>query len=429
MPARPTVNSQVPDHRGVPHLLLVGARPEVVGKLVGLPLALTVALRPDTSGECERAVALRTVDVDITDPMALLAAARQVNAWRRIDAILGLSELAVHSASAVGAALGVRANPPAPVAAAQDKSIMRKWLADCGLDSVHYRVCRRLADAERFMRECPEGMILKPVEGNGGTGVYLVCQPAELAAAWEFSTTASGEWCSPGLGGRVVLAEQYLAGQEFSVETISAGGEHRVLAVTVKHNTGPPHFVEIGHDLPAPLLGRDYAIVTNAVCAALDAIGQMWGPCHTEVMLLADRAVVVEVNSRLSGDRIWEMVELATGVSMAAAAVSALAFGELPVLPRVARGAAAIRFLTARPGRVISITGVDDALATDGVIRVGELCSVGTVVRPLADSWTRLGYVLAAGPDLGSAVHAAELAASRIDMKTAPGDDQRDGAG
>jgi biotin carboxylase len=306
-----------------------------------------------------------------------------------------------------------------------DKAAMRQRLAAEGVETTRYQLCASFDDAKAFVGRCPDGAILKPANGNGGTGIHLVREPADLEAAWDWSTTATGAWSVSGNAGRSVLAEEYLTGQEFSVETISADGEHRVIAVTGKHTAGPPHFVEVGHDLPAALSGPRYQAVTDAALNALDAIGYRWGPCHTEVILResGDLATVVEINARFGGGQIWELAQLATGVDVFTGSVLAVARGELPAVtaPTVGAppgGGAAVRFLTADPGRVVDVTGVEDALSVDGVIRVGDVCPVGTVARPLGNSWDRLGYVLAAGPDPTAAAEAAEQAVSRIRIHT-----------
>jgi biotin carboxylase len=413
----------------VPHLLLIGPRPEVLGKLFGLPVAVTVARRPGGRGR-EQDAALRAVDVDITDPGALLATAREIHAHRPIDAVLAMTELALQPASEVVEALGVRGNRPDAVAAAMNKATMRRRLRAAGLDTTGHRLCAGVEEAREFARDCPDGTILKPVNGNAGTGIYLVRDPAELDRAWEWSSTPHGPWSGPGPDGRIaVLAEEFLAGQEFSVETMSAHGEHRVLAVTAKHTTGPPYFVEIGHDVPAPLSPAHHAAITGTVRDALTAIGHRWGPCHTEVMLRDGdgdgdggvRVAIVEINPRVGGGQIWELVDLATGVDVFTGSVRALAYGEMPPYAPAREGGAAIRFLTAAPGRIVDIRGADDALAVPGVVRV-QLWDVGRLVGPLRDSWSRTGYVLAAGPDQKEAALAAELASSLITITTVPED-------
>jgi formate-dependent phosphoribosylglycinamide formyltransferase (GAR transformylase) len=66
------------------------------------------------------------------------------------------------------------------------------------------------------------------------------------------------------------------------------------------------------------------------------------------------------------------------------------------------------------------VTGLEEARAVDGVIRVGEVKGIGHLVPPLSDSWGRVGYVLAAAANVESAAQAAEQAVSRIAVRTAP---------
>ncbi|MGW1533388.1 ATP-grasp domain-containing protein [Streptomyces aureus] len=405
----------------VPHLLLVCPRHDVLGKFVGLPVALTVVHRPGGDRELEASLSLDVVDADFTDADALLAVAREVHARRPVDAVLGLTELSLHPVSVVAEALGARGNPPATLALTQDKAAMRARLRDRGLGTVAHRVCAGVEEARALIRGCPAGVVLKPVDGNGGTGVHLARTEEELDRAWAWASGARTGFAWPqGESPSRVLAEEFLTGREFSVESLSAAGRHRVLAVTRKHTSGAPHFVETGHDLPAPLPPDRYRAVADAAVDALDAVGYAWGPCHTEVMLAEDgeRATVVEINARQGGDQIWELVHHVTGVDLLQGAVLALAHGVLPGPATGLAGGASIRYLTPRPGRVTEVTGVAEALAVEGVIRIGELPSVGDELAPLGDSWNRAGHVVAAGPDPKSAADAADTAAALLGVRT-----------
>jgi len=406
----------------IPHLLLVCPRSDVLGKFYGLPVALTIVHRPGGDRELEESLATRVFEVDFTDVDALLAVAREVHEWRPLDGILGLTELSLAPVSVVADALGVRSNSPATLGYAQDKASMRRRLAETGVSVTAHRVCETVEEAGAFARECPNGMILKPVSGNGGTGVSLVREPGELAAAWEWATKSATGFAWKGEGGErpTVLAEEFLVGHEFSVETLSAEGKHHVLGVTGKHTSGAPHFVEMGHDVPAPVSPARLAVLAAAAIDALDAVGYTWGPCHTELVLSEDgtRATVVEINARQGGDQIWELIHLTTGWDMITGSVSTLAYGVLPPDPSPVAAGAAIRYLTATPGTVVAVDGVLDALAVEGVLRVSELCAPGAVVSPLGSSWNRLGYVIATGPDTATAAAAAEEAVSRLTIRT-----------
>lgn len=400
----------------VPHLLLVGARREVVGKLTGLPVAVTLIQPPGQDSFFEQSVTLRTINVDLTDIPALVACAREVHQQRPLDAVLSLTEPGLLSASVAADAVGARANPASAVASTVDKAAMRRRLTEQGLDTTAYQVGEHLDEAVAFSAGCAAGIIVKPLDGSGSAGVALARRPEDVPGAWE--------WCAAAVNGRQVLAEEYLPGREFSAETVTVAGRHQLLAITEKHTTGPPHFVETGHDMPARLSDREAAALSATAFRALDAVGHAWGPCHTELVMNAGRVSIIEINTRVGGDRIWEMVELATGIDLVAASVRALAFGALPPAAPGPPGGASVRFLTPPAGLVRAVHGADRARSVPGVLRVGELPAVGQVIEPLATSDQRAGFVLAVGADVESAARAADEAAGRIVISTAyPADD------
>ena len=52
---------------------------------------------------------------------------------------------------------------------------------------------------------------------------------------------------------RALLIEEYICGEEISVETVSNNGEITVVGITDKSVTGSPYFIENGHMFPAKL--------------------------------------------------------------------------------------------------------------------------------------------------------------------------------
>lgn len=391
-------------------MLLVGARAELIAKLAGLPVAVTTILPPGRPAASVALVILQSRACDLGDISALLACARDIHRQRTVDAVLSLTELGLHPASVVASALGVRGNPVHAVAATRDKAAMRRLLAGRGLDRTAHRLCGSIDDAAEMLARCRRGVILKPRDGMGSEGVALARTPADLAGAWQRAAAAGGG----------VLAEEYLPGAEYSIETLTAAGRHHVLAVTAKHTTGPPSFVETGHDQPADLTEQQHDAVYATVLDALDAVGHAWGPCHTEIILHDGRAAIVELNTRAGGDWIWEMVEITTGVNFPAASAYTLAYGTMPSHTVRPRCSAAVRFLTPAAGIVTKVTGLDEARSVAGVIRIGDIPEAGQEIRPLSGSDDRAGYVLAAGTDPRSAARAASRAVALLTIHTAP---------
>jgi biotin carboxylase len=373
----------------IPHVLLLGAWEELAAKLIGLPITVSLLQNPGGVSPLQRAVVGRVVEVDYTDRDTALAAAAAVHAVHPISAVLSMRELGLEAAAYVAECLGVPGMDPGAVRATRDKALMRRTLRAAGVDGLPFAVCSTPSELADFAASVNGEVIVKPIAGAGSAGVAHVAARLDTTRAFEHAA-AAGQ-------GTSLLAERRLHGREFSVESVSAQGRHVLLAITAKTTTGPPHFIELGHELPARLDAAAESAIRTKVIATLDALGHTVGACHTEVILERGDPCVVEVNTRPGGDRIWELVELATGLDLVTCSLRALLDNELPSEP-APRAGAAIHFLTAsQPGLLHEVSGVAAASAHPGVIRVGGLATGPTYVTEPTSSAERLGYVLTVG--------------------------------
>jgi biotin carboxylase len=140
-------------------------------------------------------------------------------------------------------------------------------------------------------------------------------------------------------------------------------------------------------------------------------VGFDFGPAHTEIRATPQGPVVVEINPRLAGGMIPELVRHATGIDLLETLLDLL-LGRPVQLDPVRREVAGIRFLTAdRPGRLHGFTGVPEARGLATVREVVADKLPGTAVQPAENAYHRLGHVLAAGPE--RAAVDADLARAR----------------
>ncbi|PID90763.1 MAG: hypothetical protein CSA97_01265 [Bacteroidetes bacterium] len=153
-------------------------------------------------------------------------------------------------------------------------------------------------------------VVVKPMDGGGSRGVVLAKGESELPDAFAYAQSHSkcGE----------VVVEEFLLGEEFSVEYISYGGRHYFLALTRKRTSGAPHFVELHHTQPSGVDDACQLAVRAVVERALDVLGIENGVSHTEIIIGSDgRVSVVEVGPRMGGDYITShLTELSTGVDL-----------------------------------------------------------------------------------------------------------------
>jgi len=374
------------------HLLVVGGHDTSAVQASRLDIDVTLFQSLDNLTQEQMNAVRRFFVFDIDDLGEALALARAVHAVHPFDAVVSFWETSLLAAAVIGETLGIAANPVRPVAVTRDKLAMRELLAANHRDHVRFRRCDSPADVSRFLAEVGRPIILKPTDGSGSAGVSRIDSESEVGAAWEWATAT-------GLAG--VFAEEYLEGVDYSVESISLGGKHRILGITPKTSTGAPHFIETGHWFPADLPPATAARIEASVIQFLGEIGHVVGPACTEVGLTAAGPVIVETQTRLGGNQIWEMVELVTGVNQTRSTCAhLLGLPQPPARPRA--GGAAIRFFAYENGTVTDIRGMAEARAHPGVVRITCKLKNGMTLGPIRSAASRQGYVMvtaSSGPE------------------------------
>jgi len=177
--------------------------------------------------------------------------------------------------------------------------------------------------------------VVKPADGGGGLGVFLVHDAAQRARALR-AVRATRNYDGGTFAG--ILVEEYIAGVEYSIQGLAHAGQALVLSVCEKltaqepavGDTGLRGFRELGH------IGTHGACADPALPAiaqqCLAAVGYREGPFHIDVIGGAGYTFV-EMGFRLSGGGLVGLVENVTGVNWAELAFRLHLDGEPPRLP------------------------------------------------------------------------------------------------
>jgi hypothetical protein len=141
---------------------------------------------------------------------------------------------------------------------------------------------------------------------------------------------------------------------------------------------------------------------------------------HCEWILADGTPYLVECAGRFPGDGITVLIDEAYGFPLADRYYSIMRGEEPPALPAEAVRAAAVRFLQAEPGEVVSVDGVEEAESMSGVLHVSVAAAPGGAVRELRSSWDRAGSVMVVADTPGEAAALAEKAAGAIRVEVRP---------
>ncbi|MFI9319412.1 pyridoxal-phosphate dependent enzyme [Kitasatospora aureofaciens] len=351
----------------------------------------------------------RVVVCDTDDPQALRKAAEEAAGGREVAGVTTTSEYYLVQAAALAEGLGVAANPASALAACRDKSATRRTLLAHGVRQPRFAEVSDPAEVEAAVAAVGLPCVVKPVDESGSHEV-LWCGDVATATEQARKLLAVTRNVRGQASAGTVLVEEFLTGPEFSAEMFWADGDAVCVGITQRTVSELPYFVETGHLFPAVLPDGTAAAMADTARRSLEAVGLNRGPAHVELRLTADGPAVIEINARLAGGMIPELIRPATGIDLLEQQIRAAAGLPLNLTPERERSAG-IRFLiAAEPGRLAAVEGVERAGAVAGVDRVTVTAAVGRSVRPVREAYDRLGHVIAVGDgpeQVGAALDAA----------------------
>lgn len=273
----------------------------------------------------------------------------------------------------------------------------------------------------------PFPLTVKPADNMGARGCRLVYSQDELRPALEDAVNFSRS-------GKAI-AEEFIDGEEFSLEALVINGEIFLNALADRHIFFPPYFVEMGHTIPSIKSKEECDELIRVFFLGIKALGLTNGAAKGDIFLRkADpkkngkrTACVGEIAARLSGGYMsgWT-VPYSSGFDVTKAAVK-IALGE-PVdkLPNgeSARFSAerAARFSAERawisvPGIIKKIYGLEEARSTKNIKDVlPRLFEKDETVFP-KNNVEKCGNVLSSAESYDEAVKASMEAVQKIFLR------------
>jgi hypothetical protein len=171
-------------------------------------------------------------------------------------------------------------------------------------------------------------LVAKPVGGAGSEGVFFCKSAADIEAAHKHII---GNRSATGALNSQLALQEFLAGDEYIVDTISHNGKHICVSMwvytKVRGLPWNPHAIMVQQSELLEASGAEQDILADYVFKVLDAVGLQHGPCHTEVMFTKRGPILVEVNARMHGLQGPRLIEMCTGTSKARYTADALLEG------------------------------------------------------------------------------------------------------
>ena len=205
---------------------------------------------------------------------------------RNLDAILALGDRPTATAAYADRALSLKGNSPEAVGVCRNKLRQRETLIDAGLlvpRFFSFPLAEKLIDVvKRVTFPC----VVKPMSLSASQGVIRANNLDEFRAAID---RIHALYQSPEIVAMRepshdrVLVEEYIPGDEVSVEALITEGRARILAIFDKPDPlEGPYFEETIYVTPSRLPQQTLDDIADCASKSIAAIGLVHGPVHAE---------------------------------------------------------------------------------------------------------------------------------------------------
>lgn len=330
---------------------------------------------------------------DIFDPEQLADVARRLAKHRgQVHRFYGAYEQLQVPLAEARELLDVEGMSPEAARNFRDKSRMKNVLREAGVPCARHKLVRDEAEGWGFAEEVGFPVVVKPPAGAGAEGTFRADTAEALGEALKASAPSPE---------RPVLMEEFITGNEHSLETISIGG--RAVWHSLTHYYPTPlevvrnPWIQWRIVLPREVDDPRYDDIREAGAQALAALGMETGLTHLEWFRRADGTVAIsEVGARPPGAQITTLVSRAHDFDFLHAWARVMVYGEFePPERRYAAGAAFLR--GQGRGRVKAVHGLEQAERELGdLVTDVKLPQVGQEQSP---SYEGEGYVILRHPE------------------------------
>ncbi len=177
-----------------------------------------------------------------------------------------------------------------------DKSLQRKFCKEHGIPVPEFQVCRGPEDALPLLKGHGK-IVIKPIDSQSSRGVYTISTEEELREKYEETISWSNRR-------KEFLAEEYIEGDEFTVDGLVINGNHYPLCISVKEMY--PNNPNISRTQSYSYLSDkyDYDLLRKTNKNFIELTGLPMGLTHSEYRSHNGKYFLVEAGARGGGSNL-----------------------------------------------------------------------------------------------------------------------------
>lgn len=344
--------------------------------------------------------------INIVDEEACLAYARD----KQVDGVLtAATDFSVLTMSRIAEELHLPGINYQSAKVIKNKALVRKRLFEANADDtgISYEI-DSVEDIADILPKIKFPVMMKPVDGSGSRGASKVEKAEDFVKAAEFAMNGS-------ITHRAV-AEPFIEGKEYGVESFVDNGVIHVLGVMQKDMTLPPYYAELGHAIPSGLTPELETKVKSCVYRAIFALGVNHGSVNMDLLITNEGNVhIVDVGARMGGNLIGShIIPMGTGIDYMGNMIRAAVGDATNWKPEWQPKPVATKLLALAPGKVKNLPDFAQ-IAEENNVQIEHHLHIGDLITPYRTNLDGCGYVVASNLDVNLSIEQAAEVRSLID--------------
>lgn len=214
-----------------------------------------------------------------------------------VNAVLSdQSDIAVPTVAYVNEKMGLRGIGTKIADLLTDKSLMRQYCKDNRIDVPDFKLCKSINDAMEMLDKYKK-IIIKPIDSQSSRGVFCIQSKEELEHHIDETISYSNRR-------KEFLAEEYVGGDEFTIDGLIINGVHYPLCVSIKEmyeqNSNISKIQTYTHNNSI----YDYEELKSQNKKLFEQIKMPFGLTHSEYKYYKGKYYLIEAGGRGGGSNL-----------------------------------------------------------------------------------------------------------------------------
>ena len=342
--------------------------------------------------------------VDVKDKENCLKYAQELD----VDGVMSWgSTLTLPTVSYIGERMNLPCMPISTAEISTSKYLIRKKLTDCGLNSggeVFDLHSWEEVDSKQYVVP----FVVKPCDGSGSRGVYIVKDEAEIKKAIQYAFDGARD--------KQIYVEPYIEGVEYSAEAYASNGEIHVYSIVKTEFNWTKDYPVYKQTTYLGISKETEALITEEVRKATSALGLNFGPINFDIIISdADgKPYIIDVGIRNGQNLIASLiVPYSRGVDELNNSINICIGNNMEIKPK-RKEYISSRLLIYIPGTIEEIKSYQNLIGKDHIVDIIMRKKVGDVLPHYQTKSDICGWVLSKGETPEEASMYADKAWERL---------------